>query len=196
MSGRARHSFGRALGVLIAVGFVVGGCGWTRTVTRQLADGIEIRTAGGESLWQPFDRAVWAEGDGGTCDVVLTKESAGEPGELGRVVQSLWIRRQWRHVPGRSAMDVSSTNCIVRYRIATGGGWREYRGAGAVRISERLGDRRKCDLRHATLRSVAAGGDLHDLYGPATMHGRTTAVHDEAAVAAQIASFIGIPAVP
>jgi hypothetical protein len=174
----------------------VGGCAWTQAVSRALAGGVDITTAAGETLWQHFDQVAFAASQDGTLDVTLAKHSDSNDPKLGRIDQTLWIHQHWRHLPGSTSMDRSSTNCSIRYRVSTAAGWREYRGAGAVFTADGFGGTLRVDLRHATVRSSAAEGELADIYGAATLAGRTTARPDPEAVAAAIALFSPPAAAP
>lgn len=150
----------------------------------QLQDKLSVETAQGKTVWQTFEKTSYADRTGGLVDIALTSESVSKDPSVGTINVTFLIRLQWRHEPGRTAIDVSSTNSILHYRIQTASGWREYRGAGAVRITDSWGGRLRVELRNATVRPVSGGGELRDIYGPAMFSGRFTAARDDQAVSA------------
>ena len=166
----------------------LGGCGFVKKITRGLQpqDKLSIETAQGKTVRQTFEKTSYADRAGGLVDIALTSESVSENASVGAVSVTFLIRLQWRHEPGRTVIDVSSTNSILRYRIQTASGWREYRGAGAVKVTGSWGGRLRVELRNATVRPVGGGGELRDVYGPAMFSGRFTAARDEQAVSAAI----------
>jgi hypothetical protein len=178
--------------VLLLVVAAGGGCNLLRGIQRKFQDGIHVETAGGQHLFQTFDDLAYVQRGDGLLDVTARRASVSKDPSVGQIDQTLWIRQIWRHDPGRSSMDASSTNCLVRYRIQTSRGWARYRGAGAVHCTPTWPRRAlRVDLRSATLRQVDGGGQLPDIYGAATFRGRLTAHKDEEAVAAAIAVIEG-----
>jgi hypothetical protein len=149
--------------------WVLTGCATTPQST------LTVTSVQSQQTFKPqFDSAYASRSAEGDYDVVLTGD-AGPAGAAGEDVrQVMHVRVVYRPMRGTRLDHPSATNASIRWYVlgSRPGDVVEYTGAGFVTVKPAaVGDGVEVNVRNASLRPVAAGGNLTDPLGPTTVEG-------------------------
>jgi hypothetical protein len=117
-------------------------------------------------------------------DAHIVGRSDTPPGSTGgQVTQILHVQIYWRPHPGKSHVERSTTNALLRYTLGTETGVAEYFGTGFAYPKEKRDERLVVELESAYLRLESLEGQVADLLGDMRVSGKLIATHTPARAA-------------
>lgn len=177
MTGHAPHGMWLvALAALLSVG-----CTSARQIDLARLS-IRAEADDAPAVETDFDTAVYAVDDRSTLTVVLID------GDVDQPRQAVTLRMFWRPTPGRTPISPEATNATVHYLVFgpspgdAAGPAAVYSGAGYLFPRDRAGEAEfHASLWDSTVLLADRSDGFQDVLGPASITGRFTARHDEAA---------------
>jgi hypothetical protein len=101
------------------------------------------------------------------------------PGEHGATHHYLKLHVFWPPRPGKTPVESSTTDAVIKYVVATERGVAVYEGTGFVYGPVERRGTLELDVESARLRLTSRTGDMPDVLGPARLTGKLAARHDE-----------------
>ena len=126
------------------------------------------------------------------ADCVYRVDHGGRIQAVGRAVDSsgdeatrqyVLAEVYWRPLPGKTNVDSSTADMLLRYVIATDTGVAVYSGTGFTLPRKKRGDRLAIEIESGRLQLETLSGDMPDMLGAAHLTGSFVADQDGVAAA-------------
>ena len=124
-----------------------------------------------------FQNCAYRIDAGGDIHIVGRHDTQAESGRV-TMRQNLHVDIYWKPYPGRTPVDPTMTDALVRYVVATPEGVATYAGTGFVFPKTTPGRTIEVDLESARLRLETTTGSLGDVLGETHVTGKLAAKHD------------------